>query len=380
MYKIMTPGPTQVLEQVRAARSRVCTNPDLDEDFFEFYRETCALISSLLHTKNETLILGGEGILGLESACASLTEPGDKVLVLDNGVFGKGFADFVTLYGGIADVYHADDRQTLDVDALAKFLESSHDYKYATVVHCDTPSGMLNDVSRICPLLKQYGILTVVDSVSAMFGEPMDVDAYQIDLLCGGSQKAVSAPAGLAFVVISEAYKTAMKNRKTPIASFYANLNLFATYYEDKWFPYTMPISDIYGLRAAFDCIAADENMLNRHKIIGESTRETLSESGLKLHQQSGFSNTVTVFDVPQGTDGKRILDEMKEKYNIMLAGSFDELSGKVIRIGHMGANATVSNMIETLGALDAVLRGMGVMLRVPLDVRFLELVKQKSK
>ena len=380
MYKIMTPGPTQVLEQVRAARSRVCTNPDLDEDFFEFYRETCALISSLLHTKNETLILGGEGILGLESACASLTEPGDKVLVLDNGVFGKGFADFVTLYGGIADVYHADDRQTLDVDALAKFLESSHDYKYATVVHCDTPSGMLNDVSRICPLLKQYGILTVVDSVSAMFGEPMDVDAYQIDLLCGGSQKAVSAPAGLAFVVISEAYKTAMKNRKTPIASFYANLNLFATYYEDQWFPHTMPISAIYGLRAAFDCIAADENMLNRHKIIGESTRETLSESGLKLHQQSGFSNTVTVFDVPQGTDGKRILDEMKEKYNIMLAGSFDELSGKVIRIGHMGANATVSNMIETLGALDAVLRGMGVMLRVPLDVRFLELVKQKSK
>lgn len=379
MYKIMTPGPTQVLEQVRAARSRACTNPDLDGEFFDFYRETCELISSLLHTKNETLILGGEGILGLEAACASLTEPGDKVLVLDNGVFGKGFADFVTLYGGIADVYHADDRQTLDVDALAEYLESRHDYKYATVVHCDTPSGMLNDVSRICPLLKQHGILTVVDSVSAMFGEPMDVDAYQIDLLCGGSQKAVSAPAGLAFVVISEAYKTALKNRKTPIASFYANLKLFATYYEDQWFPYTMPISDIYGLRAAFDCIAADENMLNRHKIIGESTRETLVEAGLKLHQKSGFSNTVTVFDVPQGADVKRILDQMKEKYHIMIAGSFDALSGKVIRIGHMGANATVSNMIETLGALDAVLREMGVMLKVPLDVRFLELVKQKS-
>ena len=87
MYKIMTPGPTQVAENVRMARSRECTNPDLDESFVEFYKETCEKISQLLHTKNETLILGGEGILGLEAACASLTEPGDKVLVLDNGIF-----------------------------------------------------------------------------------------------------------------------------------------------------------------------------------------------------------------------------------------------------------------------------------------------------
>lgn len=89
MYKIMTPGPTQVAENVRLARSMECTNPDLDEDFVEFYKETCEKISSLLHTSNETLILSGEGILGLEAAIASMTEPGDKVLVLDNGIYGK---------------------------------------------------------------------------------------------------------------------------------------------------------------------------------------------------------------------------------------------------------------------------------------------------
>ena len=100
MYKIMTPGPTQVAENVRLARSRECTNPDLDENFVEFYKETCEEISHLLHTDNETLILGGEGILGLEAACASMTEPGDRVLVLDNGIYGKGFADFVSMYGG----------------------------------------------------------------------------------------------------------------------------------------------------------------------------------------------------------------------------------------------------------------------------------------
>lgn len=377
MYRIMTPGPTQVRENVRMARSLECTNPDLDTDFFDFYKETCELISTLLHTKNETLILCGEGILGLEAACASLTEPGDKVLVLDNGVYGRGFADFVRLYGGIADIYHADYENTLNVDELAAYLQKHNDYKYATVVHCDTPSGILNDISRICPLLKQYGILTVVDSVSAMFGERVNADEFRIDVLCGASQKAVSAPPGLTFVVISEDARAAMKARRTPVASFYANLTLFDTYYEDKWFPYTMPISDIYGLRAALDNIAADADILNRHAIIASSTRKTLQAAGLTLHQKSGFSNTVTVFDIPDGITASSILEQMKNEFHILLAGSFDELSGKVIRIGHMGTNATICNMIQTLEALEHVLTNLGVPLQNEMAGYFLKSVHE---
>ncbi len=364
MYKIMTPGPTQVKENVRMARSLECTNPDLDEEFVEFYKETCELISSLLHTENETLILDGEGILGLEAACASLTEPGDKVLVLDNGVYGKGFADFVSMYGGRPELYTVDDKNPIDPSALEVFLKDNHDYKYATVVHCDTPSGMLNDVGSLCPLLKKYGIMTVVDSVSAMFGEEVRVDDYQIDILCGGSQKAVSAPPGLTFVVVSEDAKKAMAQRKTPIASFYANLKVFEGYYEAKWFPYTMPISDIYGLRAAFDNIAADKDMLKRHARIGNACRKAVTEAGLKLHLKAGFSNTVTVFDVPKETTAKEILDTMRKEHNIMLAGSFDALAGQVIRIGHMGSNANVEDMLETLGALDDTLEKLGVSLK----------------
>lgn len=364
MYKIMTPGPTQVKENVRMARSLECTNPDLDEEFVEFYKETCELISSLLHTKNETLILDGEGILGLEAACASLTEPGDKVLVLDNGIYGKGFADFVSMYGGKPKLYTVDDKNPIDPIALEEYLKENHDYKYATVVHCDTPSGMLNDIGSICPLLKKYGIMTVVDSVSAMFGEEVRVDDYQIDILCGGSQKAVSAPPGLTFVVVSEDAKRAMAQRKTPIASFYANLKVFEGYYEAKWFPYTMPISDIYGLRAAFDNIATDKDMLNRHARIGNACRKAVTEAGLKLHLEAGFSNTVTVFDVPKETTAKEILDTMRKEHNIMLAGSFDTLAGQVIRIGHMGSNANVEDMSETLRALDVTLEKLGVALK----------------
>ena len=373
MYKVMTPGPTQVKENVRMARSLVCTNPDLDEDFVEFYKDTCELISSLLGTKNETLILDGEGILGLEAACASLTEPGDKVLIIENGVYGEGFADFVSMYGGVPEFYHGDCLNAIDPDALSSYLKEHHDYKYATVVHCDTPSGMLNPVEKICPLLKEYGILTVVDSVSGMFGNHMDVDKFQIDLLCGGSQKAVSAPPGLTFVTISDAVKNAMHVRKTPIRSFYASLLAFEGYYEKKWFPYTMPISDIYGLRAAFDNIASDPELEERTHRIAEAARRALTEAGLKLHLESGFSDTVTVFDIPAETTCDAILSRMKKEHNIMLAGSFDDLSGKVIRIGHMGNNANFEDMAATMYALSETLTFLGVNLKGDLTGLFLK-------
>ena len=379
MYKVMTPGPTQVKENVRMARSLVCTNPDLDEDFVEFYKDTCELISSLLGTKNETLILDGEGILGLEAACASLTEPGDKVLIIENGVYGEGFADFVSMYGGVPEFYHADRLNAIDPDALSSYLKEHHDYKYATAVHCDTPSGMLNPVEKICPLLKEYGILTVVDSVSGMFGNHMDVDKFQIDLLCGGSQKAVSAPPGLTFVTVSDAAWAAIDGRNVPIASFYANLKVFEGYYEKKWFPYTMPISDIYGLRAAFDNIAGDPDMLARHARIGEACRAAVRAVGLNLHLASGFSNTVTVFDVPKETTADAILQTMRQKHGIMLAGSFDSLAGQVIRIGHMGSNANVVDMIETLDALDDTLRELNVPLKGQLRMIFQEEVSKKG-
>ena len=376
MYKIMTPGPTQVAENVRLARSRECTNPDLDENFVEFYKETCEEISRLLHTDNETLILGGEGILGLEAACASMTEPGDRVLVLDNGIYGKGFADFVSMYGGCPELYSRDYRETLDVQELENFLKEHHDYKYATVVHGDTPSGMLNDVSAICPLLKKYGIMTVVDSVSASFGEPMRISDWQIDIMCGGSQKVVSAPPGLTFVVISDDAKKAMADRKTPIASFYANLTTFAHYYEEKWFPYTMPISDIYGLRAAIDNIAADPDILTRHEKIAEASRKAITGAGLNLYLKSGFSSTVTVFEVPEGTTAKAILDCVKNDYNIMLAGSFDVLAGKVIRIGHMGNNSDYYNVREVFAALDGTLARLGVPLKASMEKLFCDSMK----
>lgn len=357
----MTPGPTMVAENVRTARSLETGNPDFDMDFYDYYKDTCSLYSSLLHTRNESLILSGEGILGLEAAVASLTEVGDRVLVLDNGVFGKGFADFVSLYGGEPVLYTTDYTNEIDVEMLRAYLEKNSAFKYATIVHCDTPSGMLNPIEKICPLLKKYGILTVVDSVSGMFGNEVRVDDWKIDILCGGSQKAISAPIGLTLVTISEDAKEMMKKRKAKITSYYANLTTFENYYEKKWLPYSMPVSDIYGLRQALENIKCDKEFLQRHEKIANKTRELITQMGLELYAKNGYSNTVTVVKIPNGIMAEQLLQMVRVDYNIMLAGSFDVLAGEVIRIGHMGYNCTAENMRETMLAIAGSLAKLGV-------------------
>ena len=263
----------------------------------------------------------------------------------------------MTMYGGQVTFYESTYTQAVDVKEFRAFLEEHHDFKYATLVHCDTPSGVLNPVEELSRALHEYGIMTIVDSVSAMMGEPLHVDEGQIDIVCGGSQKAVSAPPGLTFVTVSNAAMKAMEERKTPIASFYANILVFKDYYKNLWFPYTMPISDIYGLRTALENVKADPDRYERHKQMGELTRRTVKEMGLSLYLENGYSNTVTVIRVPDGIKADDILELMKKDHNIMIAGSFDVLTGQVIRIGHMGENANEADVKETLDALQAVIR-----------------------
>ncbi|APR00755.1 alanine--glyoxylate aminotransferase family protein [Clostridium botulinum] len=374
---VMTPGPTMVRENVRMARAMETTNPDLDLQFYDYYKETCEKIGEFLKTKNEVRILSGEGILGLEAACASLIEKGDRILVIDNGIFGQGFADFVEIYGGEAVFFKGDRKRDIDIEKLKEFLEKDSDFKYATVVHCDTPSGVINDVSKICPMLKEKGIITVVDSVSAMGGQELKVDEWKIDMVLGGSQKCMSAPPGLSFLSISEdAFKT-MEERRTPIASYYCNLLVWKDYYKNKWFPYTPPISDIVGLRVAVDNILKDRDILSRHNNIAKACREAIVESGLKLYLEKGYSNTVTVIELPKEIEDKALRTYMQDKYNVIIAGSFGYLQGKVIRIGHMGENAKVDKMAYTLFALKNSLEHLGYKLKVNIGEVFLQKVME---
>ncbi len=360
---IMTPGPTQVSENVREALSKKTTNPDLDTSFFEFYKNTCDKIKTLLHTRGETIILDGEGILGLEAACASLTEQGDRVLCIDNGIFGRGFGDFAKMYGAEVVYFESDYRRGVDLEKLELFLEHDNNFKYATLVHCETPSGILNPIEKICPLLNHYGILSVTDAVSSIGGDQVKVDEWKMDIVLGGSQKCISAPSGLTFLSISQKAKTVMKNRKTPILGFYCNLTIWENWYENKWFPYTQPINSIVALDCAIDSVL-EGDYLERHKRLGQATRNAIEKSGLELYPEDSYSNSVTTILVPEGIEFKDIFDRMIKDHDIMIGGAFDYLAGKVIRIGNMGENCYEEKLFITLKALNIVLKELGVKLK----------------
>ena len=360
---VYTPGPTMVRENVRFEMSKATTNPDVDKEFVEFYKNCCDKISDIIGAKNsDTYILSGEGILGLEAACASLTETGDKVLVIDNGVFGKGFDSFVELYGGEVTYFKGNYNNEINIDDLKVFLQKNNNFKYATIVHCDTPTGMLNNIAEICPLLKSYGIITVVDSVSAMVGESFKMDDWQVDIALGGSQKAFSAPIGLTIVSISEDAKRVIKDRKENIKSFYCNLTIWENYYKDKWFPYSMPISDIIALDKAVDNILEEgiERVIERHKKIAMAVRKAIKSIGLDLYQQTGFSNTVTAVAIPKEIGALNLRNYIQKEYNVILSTSIAEFENQILRIGHMGENARFEFIVLALDSIEKGLKDLG--------------------
>ncbi|MGL5352836.1 MAG: pyridoxal-phosphate-dependent aminotransferase family protein [Clostridium sp.] len=353
---LMTPGPTFIHQSVREALGREITNPDLDKSFFDFYKTLCNKIGKLLNTNNEVIILCGEGILGLEAAVASLVEPNDKVLCIENGIYGYGFGDFVKMFGGEVNYFSCDRREGTNIEALRLFLKENHDFKVATLVHCETPSGISNPVKEIAELLNEYGIISIVDAVSSIGGEEFKVDDWGIDVAIGASQKCISSTPGLTFLSLSERAKVKMYSRSSIVPGYYNNLTIWKDWYEKKWFPYTQPISDLYGLAVAVDRILDNKDFQHNHTKVANALRFAVKESGLEIYPKSSFSNTVTTILVPKGITSSEILDTLNNKYNILIGGGFDFLEGKIIRIGHMGENCNIEKISTTLKALDEIM------------------------
>ena len=375
------PGPTDVRENVRLARAKRTNNSDFDKTFVRYYREVAQKMGKVMGTTNEVLLLVGEGILALEAACASLTEPGDRVLVLDNGIYGEGFKDFVSIYGGLPVVLSFDHHSGIPAEAVRAYLEKDSDFKYATLVHCDTPTSVLNNVAELCPLLKEYGILTVVDSVAGMVGEPINVDANKIDICCGGTQKAISAPVGLAIVSVSDDAQKAMDNRKTPIASFYANLQVFKGYAAKEYLPYTTSAGDVAALDAALDNILEEgiETVFARHDRIASAVREAAQAYGLELFLDSDRSNTVTAIRIPEDIGALRLQEHLSETYDLLVATSLVQYADVILRIGHMGENAFIDKLVYVLAIIGNGLRDLGFAGTGDLAQLFIESYKENN-
>ncbi|PHQ37971.1 aminotransferase class V [Halorubrum persicum] len=358
---LMTPGPTAVPAPVRDAMSRELINPDVDPEFHRIYDRLTDRLATVYgvdtdgpagESTRDVVVPGGEGILGLEAAIASLVEPGTEVLCLSNGLYGDGFADFVADYGGEATLVSTDYDDSLPLAELESVLDD-HSFDVATMVHCETPTGTLNDLEPALDLLAEADgeILTVVDAVSSLGG--VRVPTERIDVCLGASQKCFSAPPGLTTAAISDRAWAAMEEREPH--SLYTNFLPWRD--TDEGFPYTHLTTEVVALDAALG-LWLDEGLdavRERHRAAAARCRERGAELGLAPYSDPERSSpTVTAFAVPGRA--QELQTRLREEHDVLLATGLAYLADDILRIGHMGHNARVERVDEVMDALEDVL------------------------
>lgn len=374
---IMSPGPTEVHEEVRRAMTSPILLPEGHPEFIDYYLSLTKKLGNIFKTQNDIRILNGEGILGLEAAMASLIESGDQVLCIENGLFGKTFGEMAENYGAKVTYFSSDDKKPIDVTGLEMMLKENNDFKLATAVHCETPTGVINNIEKINALLNKHGILSVVDAVSTIGGEKIETDQWNLDVVITASQKCLSTPSGLVMLSISNKAWEMMSNKRQKTRSLYTNLLLWKDIEKNKTLPYSQPIHLLYALDKAIERWNL-ENVIARHNFLGNGVKQAVINAGLSLYPDSGFSNTVSAVVIPHGITYKMIRDELWKEHNIFISTSLGELSGKVLRIGHMGENCNEEKLYRLLKAITVVLKKHGVFLKEDLHKAFVDALSKK--
>jgi Serine-pyruvate aminotransferase/archaeal aspartate aminotransferase len=362
---IMTPGPTEVPYEVMAAMLTPETNSDLDPEFLSFYNDLRSRAARLFGaSRSRVYLMIGEAMLGLEAAVANLVSRGDRVIVIDNGVYGDSFADLVRWYGGVPVKLGANWRRAVDLGQLERAIEKNREAVAVTVVHCDTPSALLNNLAGVAKVAKSYGLLVIADVVSTLGAMPLDVDNWGVDIAIGGSQKALNAPAGVTLMSVSEA---AMERaRRVSYQGYYMSLLQWESWLDEKGvFPYTMSEPLLHAISRSIDLILSEglEGVYRRHLAARAAAWKAVDALGLAHYPDiiEHSCPTVTAMEVPKGVDEAKVRELTWRRYNTMIAGSWGPLQGKVIRVGHMGVQASPEKLARAFWALGSALRDLGL-------------------
>jgi len=354
---LMTPGPTAVPPSVREAMARPSPNPDVEAAFADFYRSLLAKLSTVYRTDDEVVVLGGEGMLGLEAAVASLVSPGDRVLCLANGLYGAGFADLVEQEGGEATVHEVPAHSGFDPDAVAALVDDGA-FDVATAVHCETPTGSLNDLGETLAVLDDAGVTSVVDAVSSLGGAPVPVE--RADVVLGASQKCLSSPPGLSTLSVSD--RAWERVGATEQRSLYASIAPWRGAADaldpdaGDILPYTHLSANLQALDASLDRLLEEglEAAFERHVGAAERCRERGRELGLEtVVPEERCSPTVTAFEVEGSA---RELRRRVESEGVVLATGLADRADDVLRVGHMGYGADLGRVERAMNAVAAAL------------------------
>lgn len=360
---LMTPGPVEVSPRVLSALSQPVIY-HYYPNFVEFFGETIQKVSKIFCVRGDTttLILQGEAVLGLEAGIVNSINPGEKVIIFENGPFGRAFGQFVTNAGGVPVYFHEESTKCFDDEKAIAFLEANRDAVAMTLVHCETPASLLNPPERICRKAKSLGMLTVVDCVASLGGAEFIPEDWGIDIAVTGSQKCLSAPSALTPMTLSSFAWERIERKKNPIRNSYLSLlDWKHAWIEEKRFPFTPFTSEINALSESLDEILEEglDNVLSRHQEVAKFCRRRAKEIGLKVWplREEFCSPTVTSIALPVSVDDSSLISDIAESSGILIGGGYKELKGRVLRIGHMGYQAQKSFMAATIDALDDSLR-----------------------
>ena len=356
-------GPSGVAPSTYRALSRDIIG-HLDPYFIEIMEEIKTGLRELMQTKNEvTVPLSGTGSSGMEAAFVNTVEPGDKVLVLENGVFGNRMADVASRLGAVVTKEEFEWGTPVNVQRVKELLAQDQ-YKIVAIVHAETSTGVCNPVGEIGQLVHEAGSLYLVDAVTSLGGIPVEVDKWHADICYSGTQKCLSCPPGAAPITFSDKAMEVVRSRKAKVPNWYLDMNMLTAYWggegHKRTYHHTAPISMMFGLYQALYNIYEEgiENVFARHQRVHEKLVDGLQSLGLQMLVDPAYRlpelNTVIV---PEDIDEAKLRAQLLEKYHIEVSGGLGALAGKVIRIGLMGYNATDGNVDYLLEALREVLK-----------------------
>ena len=359
-------GPVQVMDQtLRDAARPVLYH--YDPAFIELFARASEVLKQVFRTDYDVVIMQGEAILGLEAAAAGLLSPGDKVLNLVSGVFGKWFEDFIHKYGGETIELAVPYNDAVDPEDVRKALHANPGVKYLSAVHSETPSGTHNPVREIGAVAREFGVLTMVDTVSGLGGELLSPEEWGMDIAIAGPQKCLGGTPGLSLMSISPAAWEALEARKPePLrASFLSILDWKTAWLEGRRFPYTPSISEMYSLESVLQQTldVGMERFVDRHQAIAHACREGAKALGLELWpaREEIAAACVTAVRVPDGLDEAKLRHTMRHRYGVTISPGYGELQGKLFRLGHMGpAQAHPTVLAAQLAVLERSLADLG--------------------
>lgn len=350
---LFLPGPVTVARPVLDAAARPLIN-HRGEEFAQLLERTTSALAPVFGTREPVQLLGSSGTGGMEAVVTNLFSPGDRLLSCPVGAFGMRFGEIADDYGCVVETLETPVGAALDPGALAARLDADPERRIAGVLltHNETSTGVACDMAALAPILRRHGAITLVDSISGLGASEFRMDEWGYDAVVTASQKGFAAPPGVAMVALSERAWRRTRDSRTP--RYYFDLARARDFAQKGETPWTPPISILYALDVALQLYRAEgiDAAIARHAHFAQIVRSGLTRLGFTLVSRDGaHSPTVVAAYPPPGVEPKALLQRLRERHAVVLAGGQGELTGKIVRFGTMGAIGES----DIRGALDAI-------------------------